>query len=182
MHRDGRKRTRLALAAGVAAILAVAFGVATAISTSPESSSAATAASQDPFAGYVAPTGAELSSDQLQAIAMTRAESAGEPNPSEMSVAKSSLRAAMGVVEPQSTLPSSPTAGQAAWLSSTVHVIVMHGKFTLDDAPTPQNSAAPGGSVMELVVDAHTGFVDGRYVGPSVPAPLDSLGTVTPLA
>jgi hypothetical protein len=53
----------------------------------------------------------------------------------------------------------------------------MHGAFTLQDAPVPPGVPAPKGSVLDLIIDEHTGAVMGR----ALPSPSD-LAASLPLA
>jgi hypothetical protein len=146
------------------------------------SASSTSTAGEDPFASYVAPTGALLSNEKIHQIALARAQADGEPNPTNMAMANGQLRIAQEVMSPQATPPSSETPGQAALLDSSVDLVTMTGHFTLGDAPVPKGDSAPNGSVMELLIDAHTGMVEGRYVGPNILGDLSRLGTVTQLA
>lgn len=127
---------------------------------------------------YVAPIGPELAPTQVQQMALKSAAAANEANPTEMSLAHGSFAAAQAAMEPGTKAPSNAT--MALWENSSAYIVVMHGQFTLD-APTPPGRSSPSGPVMALIVDAHTGFTEGEYVGVSTPD-IHSLGPVTQFA
>jgi hypothetical protein len=122
-----------------------------------------------PFAGYVTPSGPELSTETIEGIARENAKDAGEPNPSAMSVGKGSLEEAMRTVDPSTVIPESPSAGYRAMLATPVDLVVMHGQFTLSDASVPRGDRAPTGSVLDLTIDSHSGVVIGRALPASQP-------------
>jgi hypothetical protein len=69
----------------------------------------------------------------------------------------------------------------AEWRQSPAYLVVFKttnpgGRF-IPNVPTPAGHTGPSGTVMALIVDAHTGFVEGRYVGSETP-PLNDLGPV----
>ncbi len=123
----------------------------------------------EPFAGYVTPSGPELSTETIEGIARENAKDAGEPNPSAMSVGKGSLEEAMRTVDPSTVIPESPSAGYRAMLATPVDLVVMHGQFTLSDASVPRGDRAPTGSVLDLTIDSHSGAVIGRALPASQP-------------
>lgn len=47
-------------------------------------------------------------------------------------------------------------------LAASVTLVVMHGNFTLNDARVRKGDPAPTGSVLDLIIDSHTGDVVGR--------------------
>lgn len=123
--------------------------------------------------------GPELSLSEVQQIALKDAQLAQEPNPSAISVAQGSFANAQAVME--SSLGGQAPSGKVPWSDSSVYLVVMHGKFTLDDVPTPPERKSPTGTVMGLILDAHTGFREGRSVGVVAPN-LQTLGPVAQLS
>jgi hypothetical protein len=73
------------------------------------------------------------------------------------------------------------TSGERAAMEAPVYLIELYGTFTLADARVPQGEAAPQGTVLRLIVDAHTGAIEGRSLGAEVQAPLGKLGQVKEL-
>jgi hypothetical protein len=135
---------------------------------------------QDPSGNYEGPTGPELSLEAVNQIALRLALNANEPNPTDVAASRGSFAAAQAVMDPYSASPSTPTDPElAAWLDSSAFLVVMHGRFT-PPMPHPSGYAAPSGTAMGLIIDAHTGFIEGRYVGSYVPD-LSKLGTVVQL-
>jgi len=168
-----RTRTiRLLMLGGVVAVIAGVVQITGAAATSSTGAPAI-----EPFGNYVPPTGAELSPAQVEALARKYAADANEAAPTEMSMARGSFAAAQAAMEPGSVVPSNATI--APWESSSAYLVVMHGQFTLR-VPVPPGRPSPAGPVMALILDAHTGFPEGRYVGVSTPN-IASLGAVTPL-
>jgi len=85
-----------------------------------------------------------------------------------------SLRAATGVTDPTGGL------GSAVNGQEVVDLVVMHGYFHVNGSPPRGHHIAPG-KVLELIIDAHTGFVQGLTLSDEVPVPLSQLGPVTRL-
>jgi hypothetical protein len=133
------------------------------------------------FAGYVAPTGPELELSKVQGIALTRASWAQDTEPTDTQAAQGTFEQVRHVMDPQLVTSAPTSAGEEAYLHSQALLVVMHGQFTLDDAPVPKGQPSPTGSVMELIVNAHTGFVEGVYLGEHEPSALSSLGSVIDL-
>jgi hypothetical protein len=150
-----RRRLMLVVVLGCLAL----FGVSQAFSAIAGTSPATTAG--DPFAGYEAPTGPELPLEKIVAIADARSDEAGTPNPP-MRAGKGSLEAAMRTIDRSSNLPEQTSPGYRAMLATPVYLVVMQGHFALNDAHVPPGDGIPTGSVLDLVIDAHTGAVIGR--------------------
>jgi hypothetical protein len=128
--------------------------------------SGTTTPAEAPSAGaptYTAPAGPLLADAQLDAIARRGAAVAGDASPVSIQAVDTSLRSAMEI-DPHNSLPQAPDAGEAALEASTVAVVAMHGSFTLEDARVPPGRGAPSGTVLTLIVDAHTGQVEGRAI------------------
>jgi hypothetical protein len=119
----------------------------------------------NPFAGVTIPTGPELSLTRIEEIASVQAQESGTPNPS-MSLGRGSLDAAMRTINNTTTFPESRNPefpGLRAMLEVPVYLVIMQGSFTLHDALVPPGDhQEPVGSVLDLVIDAHTGQVVGR--------------------
>jgi hypothetical protein len=115
----------------------------------------------------------ELTHKQVLEIALREARHSADPHPKRIEMATCSLRGARHVMEPRE------------WLSSatgmeTVDLVVMHGYFHIDASHPPHSRIAPG-KVFELIIGAHTGFVQARSLSDRVPAALSHLGPVTHL-
>jgi hypothetical protein len=95
--------------------------------------------------------------------------------PSEVRAVDTSLRGAMEV-DPHNVLPPAPDPGMAALEASEVVVVTMHGDFVLDNARVPHGQPAPTGKVLTLILDAHTGQVEGRAVSDDIAPGVASLG------
>lgn len=131
-------------------------------------------------AGYTVPSSATLSSTQLQTVTKSVAQNAGdiEASSSNVQAVSSSLRDAMGEIDPSETLPANPTAGYANWLENPTYLLVLHGHFALNNEPLPPGAATPEGSVLDVIINAHTGSVVGIHVSNQEPTDLASIGTV----
>lgn len=152
-----RARHRLVVVTVVGAL--AVFGVAQVFGASPGASPVVSP--PDPFAGVVIPSGPELQPEQVVAIAEGASTRSGETNPS-ISMGSGTLEAAMRTIDPTSRFPESTSRGYRAMFAMPVFLVVLRGKFTLDDALVRRGSAIPTGSVLDLVIDAHTGAVTGR--------------------
>ncbi len=124
-------------------------------------------------------TESELSLSQVQQIALKYARFANEPNPSDLQVIQSSFANAWDVV--QTTVGNtSSSVNKGPGSTDSAFFIVMHGSFTLSDVPVPPGHKSPTGTAMGLILDAHTGFPEGRYLGTTTPN-IESLGPVVQL-
>lgn len=121
-------------------------------------------AAQEP--SYVAPTGPELLLEGVRAVALKEAELSGVPSPSGMTATRSTFAAAQGVMQPGAPI----TGPSEAWLESSAYLVVMHGNFTAHRS-IPRGSEAPKGTVMSLILDSHTGRVEGESIGSVTPNP-----------
>jgi hypothetical protein len=144
----------------------------------PGALSSTTAAAQESLGTSGPPVGPELTSLQIEAVALKFAGIAQDARPASVSMARGSFARAQSLVDGSAGANTTPAAGVAG-TSEPVFLVVMHGSFTLN-APRPKGAADPGGSVMALILDAHTGFPEGRYVGAVTPE-LQTLGPVTQL-
>jgi len=119
-------------------------------------------------------TGAVLTHRQVLQIALREARQSRDPHPKRIEMASGSPRKAMRVMDPTGSLGSGVDG------EGVVDLVVMHGYFHINAHPPRGRSIAPG-KVMELVIDAHTGFVGGRSLSNEEPVALSHLGPVTRL-
>jgi hypothetical protein len=124
-------------------------------------------------------SGPELSLSQVQQIALKYAKFANEPNPDDMKVAQGLFVNEWNLVQKTVGNTSSGVSNELGAANSAFFV-VMHGSFTLSDVPVPPGRKSPTGTVMGLILDAHTGFPEGRYLGTTTPN-IESLGSVVQL-
>ncbi len=135
-------------------------------------------------AGYTPASSSTLSSLQLHAIAQGVAKNAGDEEAASGTVQAVAvpLKTAMTAIEPTTSFPSSVETGYANLLQSSTELVVMHGHFKLATAHVPHGVAAPTGTVLEVVIDTHTGWVDGLGLGESAATDLSQLGPVENLS
>lgn len=136
------------------------------------------AAEKDPPPNEVPRAGLELSLSEVQQTALKYSRLAQEPRPSAIDVAQGSFANARAIME--ASLGGQAPSGTVPWADSLVYFVVLHGNFTLDDVPTPPGRKDPTGTVMGLILDARTGFREGRSVGVVTPN-LQALGPVIQL-
>lgn len=117
----------------------------------------------------------------MQAIATKEATANQDPGPTSIATVESTLRSALAVGEPHATWPINPNVGEAAWLNSMVYLVVMKGNFVLTNAPVPAGDSEPAGPEMYLIIDAHTGHVEGMGLGEGASDKMTQLGQVTAL-
>jgi hypothetical protein len=153
MNKTKRRLVAVMVLAGVALFVGVQVLSA---SAGPSQATAA-----DPFAGYVTPSGPDIPLEKVVALADARSAEAGQPDPP-MSEGKGTLEAAMRTIDRSTNLTEQTSRGYRAMLATPVDLVVMQGHFTLGDALVPAGRPAPTGSVLDLVIDSHTGAVIGR--------------------
>jgi hypothetical protein len=112
---------------------------------------------------YRAPQGPLLADAQIDAIVHREAVTAQEPSPSDIRAVDTSLKSAVEI-DPHNIVPTASDPGMAALEASTVVVVSMYGDFTLNNARVPAGRSAPTGSVLTLILDAHTGQLEGRVI------------------
>jgi hypothetical protein len=120
---------------------------------------------------------------QVLRIALSRAKFDGDRHPTKVRAAKGRLSKALRVMDTigKTSFPLQPGGPEAPGnASSQVYLVAMRGHFVVN-GPHPHGSPAPKGHVLELIVDAHTGVVEGLSLGPRLRAPLSRLGRVTRL-
>ena len=126
---------------------------------------------------YTAPTGPTLSDTALSTIANAVATEDGDSTvaPSTMETVQTTLEKALSATEPNTVIPATRTDAYNRLLNSTTNLVVLHGQFTATNTPRPPGQPAMSGTVLELIIDAHTGWVDGFRLGDSQRADLSSL-------
>jgi hypothetical protein len=127
-----------------------------------------------------ADSGAVLGARRVEGAALQLAKAWGERHPRTIEYASGTLEDAMAVLAPDAVRnpnasPNGPDAQGGA--HSAVDLIAVWGHFTAN-VSTPPGAKAPTGTVMELIVDAHSGFVETRSLSHRLPAPLSRLGVV----
>jgi hypothetical protein len=126
----------------------------------------------------------ELTPVEIQRLALGYARQAGEPNPSDVNLARGSFAKAQAAMEPSAGSGMSVAGGGslAPWASSGAYLVVMHGDFT-PNVPAPRGRKLPTGSVMGLILGAEDGAMEGLYIGETEPnvasvGPVIQLGQV----
>ncbi len=153
-----------------------AVGVAVLLIAGVGHGGAARAASMngERFTNYIAPTGPEMTQEQVQSVAVLAARRAGETGAIHLTQARSNFARAHAVLmggKPSEVDESGP-AERAEEMRSGVWVSVMtaaDGTAFSPNVPTPRGHVGPSGQVMAIVTDAHTGFIKERYLGPAAP-------------
>ncbi len=158
-----RRVTKHRVLVAVALLALALFGV-TIINAAAEPSKSP--ANSERSSGYVAPTGPTLALAKVEAIARAHSTEAGTTNPP-ISLGQGTLSAAMRTIDSSTTTPEATDPGLRAMMESPVYLVVMEGHFTLWNASVPPGDPAPVGSMLDLVLDAHTGAV----IGQALPIP-----------
>lgn len=109
-----------------------------------------------PGVAYTAPNGPRALARRM----LARAKRIGVVRSVE--VMRSSLGRAQATLDPQ-RVPGVYQAGRSA--ATRVDVVVMHGRFIDNTAPTPRGAASPTGRVMAFVLVRRSGEVVELYVG-----------------
>jgi hypothetical protein len=145
---------------------------------------AAAAAAAVTAVGLAVPAGADsgatLGARGVEGVALRVAKAWGERHPHAIEYATGTLEDATAVIAPDavSNRNGSPTPPDAeGGARSAVDLIAVWGHFTANGS-TPHGAKAPTGTVMELIVDAHSGFVEVHSLSHRLPAPLSRLGSV----
>jgi hypothetical protein len=118
-------------------------------------------------------SGSVLTDKQVLDIALVQAAHSRDPHPKRIEMATGSLGAALKVTEPRAITGSATTSPEL------VDLVVIRGHFHIIGSPPLGRHIAPG-RVLELIIGAHTGFIESRSLGNEVPV-LSRLGPVTRL-
>jgi hypothetical protein len=102
-----------------------------------------------------AESGSLESMNQIAELAKRQSGALGESDPTDMTVVAAQSGQALSV--------ALPGAHAAPTTEVATDVVEMHGHFT-DEHP-PLGREAPSGSVMTVVIDAHTGEILGQHIG-----------------
>jgi hypothetical protein len=125
-----------------------------------------------------------MSSAAAVQVAVRLAEQAGEPNPTDMTQMEGTFAQTQAVLGGQDSISETPETKE--WLRSDTYLTVMHGHFTASRV-APGSTPVQAG-VMAVIADSHTGWLEGRYIGPNAPvsaalkpvaAPVPSAGRET---
>jgi hypothetical protein len=85
-------------------------------------------------------------------------------------------------MNPKLTVPASTSPEMMRWWNSEADLLVLHGHFTLNTTPRASwATGAPSGTVLDVIIDAHTGAVEATRVAEESPETLSSLDSVTRL-
>jgi hypothetical protein len=169
------------IAAPLASASAVTTGSAADTGTPPSNTGASLSQGATAPASQPADDAGELSLASLEEGAIREAQRSGDANPTAISVTRCEFAAAetaLNEVATEKAVPASAT-NSAPWTHDAVFLIAMTGHFSFD-GPTPPEAAASGGTVLALVINAHTGFILSRYVGGAMPD-LEAVGHVVAL-
>jgi hypothetical protein len=173
-----------------AAVVTVVFGVsavAVAVAVAGATASSTTTATEEtapaPGASGVVLSGPEISGTEADTIAREYAETqAGDPNPTSQLATKTIRSSATATIMHGSGLPASAPTALKEWNEASVYVETMHGRFTLSKVSVPEGEPAPSGTVLSLVIDAHTAQVSSIAVTSEAEAPsrqaLEQIGNV----
>jgi hypothetical protein len=116
----------------------------------------------EPFAVYLTQPTTKASPEKILSIARSEAARDDEANPT-ITVSKGSFEDAMRSVDPSTVIPEGE-AGQRAMYATPVSLVAMQGSFTLQNAKVPHGAPAPKGSVLDLIINEHTGSIMGRIL------------------
>jgi hypothetical protein len=125
-------------------------------------------------------SGAVLGARGVEGIARHAAKQWGEKHPQRIAYTTAALAPAMKVAAgeaPATPLVAPDSESPAGDPASLVDVVAVWGHFTANVHP-PRGAKAPTGTVLELVVDAHTGAIESRSLSDRVRVPLSRLGKV----
>lgn len=125
-------------------------------------------------------SGAVLGARGVEGVARRAAKRWGEKHPQKIAYTTAALAPGRKVADgeaPGRPLAAPDSGSPAGDPTSLVDVIAVWGHFTANASP-PRGAKAPTGTVLELVVDAHTGAIETRSLSDRVRVPLSRLGTV----
>lgn len=159
----------------VAIVVAILAGASTMLGLGQASATSGVTGAEapPPLVDYQAASGPVLSDEKIAGVAQAEATAAGENAPS-MSAVDTTFKSAL---ETSQGAHAGTSVGMEAFGKSEVVVVVLHGHFVLNDVPIPKRATAPTGSVLTLVIDAHTGWVDSRELTDAQASGVAALGT-----
>jgi hypothetical protein len=170
------RRKKWLLGMSLAIIIAALVSASTVLGSAPQigsPSSEVEPQAPPPLTGYQTSSGPVLTDEQIAQIARTQAARAGEEAPT-MTAVDTTLANAVEANPDDHVNTSSP--GMEALMKSEVVLVTLHGHFMLENAPVPKGSSQPGGSVLTLAIDAHTGWVDSRELSDAPASGIANLG------
>jgi hypothetical protein len=144
-------------------------GGAIALAVSPGASGTTQASAEGDLRAEVqnltAPDASETAAFYAQAI--RAAEIAGDPTPTDMAMAVTTMEHATALVEhersPATNTVIDPRTGQP-WNDSAVFIVTMRGHFRLATVPVREGQEAPTGEVLTLLIDRQTERVVGIHL------------------
>ena len=145
--------------------LAALGGSGVAIASASSNSQIPVVVETDPPA-YVAPTGPVMSSEAAARLAIAEAQASGEASSSDISQLEGTLAHNESVLNPEARISEPPETRD--WLQTDTYLTVMHGQFTSQRVPEGQTPVR--GTVMAVITDARTGFVDATFIGARTPS------------
>src|SRR4051812_14871084 len=125
-------------------------------------------------------SGAVLGARGVEGVARSAAKRWGEKHPQRIAYTTAALASGRKVAAgeaPGTPLVAPDSGAPAGAPTSLVDVIAVSGHFTAKGSP-PRGARIQPGTVLELVVDAHTGAIEMRSLSDRVRVPLSRLGTV----
>jgi hypothetical protein len=132
---------------------------------------------------YQVPAGPEMTPSAAADSVIPFARAAGQFGELTVSTTHSTFAQAQAVVESRSSRTANVggVSEIAEWRQSPVYLVELKtttsgGEFT-PNVPVPQGRTGPSGEVMALILDAHTGAIEGRHIGSAALA-LSELGPV----
>lgn len=131
--------------------------------------------------GYQAPTGPLVGVQAVLAIAPTAAKNAGDPAATGIAAVQTTVAKGLAAMSPSYQGPTGASPGLAAYMNNPAYLVVMHGHFALPTSSLPSGGAHPTGTVLEVLIDAHSGHAESLSLSKAVATPLSRLGAVTAL-
>jgi hypothetical protein len=160
-----RARRAKLIARGMSVVLIVAVACVAAVTGAgaaaggPGASGSEEAQAPAPWTTYAPATGAAMSDSAIAKVAKLRATTAGD-GAATMTAVDTTFAASLAAQTEGPALGTSSGISQLG--GSGVVVVTMRGHFKLGDAAVPRGRHVPAGSVLTLIIDAHTGWVDVR--------------------
>jgi hypothetical protein len=133
-----------------------------------------------PNADFEPETGPTMSSSQLRTAALAVSAAVGhDPSPAGIEAASVTVKQAASAMSPTSSVPASTSPQMKQWWNSQADLVVLHGSFTLPGMPRASGATGvPSGSVLDVVLDAHTGAIEATRISGRAPSSIAALGAV----